>query len=70
MKQRTLTKEEQILVLETQIKERALIIYVEESALADEIFPEDYQKALKDEIYNHQEIIKEYQEELKKLKKK
>jgi hypothetical protein len=67
MKQR-LTKGEKALVLQTKINERALIVYVIESALADEVFPEDYQKALKDEIFNHNLILEEYKEELNKLK--
>lgn len=67
MTKRTLTKEEQILVLETKIAERALIVYVTESAIFDEAFPEDYQKALQDEVVNHNTIIEEYKEELAKL---
>lgn len=73
MKERILTKEDQILVLETQIKERALIVYVLESAIADNEgdeheWPESYKAALKDEITNHNEIIAEYQEALNKIK--
>jgi hypothetical protein len=68
MKQRILTKGENALILQTKINERALIIYVIESALADEVFPEDYQKALKDEIFNHKTILEEYKGELNKLK--
>ncbi len=67
MKQRILTKVEKALVLQTKINERALIVYVIESALADEVFPEDYQKALNDEIFNHNLIMEEYKEELNKL---
>lgn len=66
-----LTKEQKILVLETQIKERALIIYVNESAIADGWGTTEkekgYEMALKDEIKNHQTAIEEYKEELKKL---
>lgn len=69
MKQRTLTKEEQILVLETQINERALIIYVIESSLMDLCFPKEYKKALKDEIKNHKCCLNEYKGELKSLKR-
>jgi hypothetical protein len=43
-------------------------VYVTGSAVDDEGFPEDYVKALKDEIENHNTIIAEYQEELSKLK--
>ena len=52
MKERILTKEEHILVLETKIAERALIIYVNESALADEsgMWSSGYKRAIKDEI--------------------
>ena len=62
MKERILTKEEQILVLETKIAERALIVYVDESAIADadDSWPIGYATALKDEIDNHNEIIAEY----------
>jgi len=69
MKERILTKEEQILVLETKIAERALIIYTDESALADEDFPEEYKTAIKDEIENHNAAIQEYKEQLKQLQK-
>lgn len=69
MSERILTKEEQILVLETRIAERALIIYTDESAIADMEFPSEYTKALQDEIENHKTIISEYQEELKQLQK-
>jgi hypothetical protein len=62
-----LTINEQRLVLETKIAERALIIYVDESAIADMEFPSEYTKALQDEIENHNTAISEYQEELKKL---
>lgn len=70
MKKRILTLQEQILVLETKIAERALIIYVDESAIADneDVFPADYIKALQDEIENHKTIMSEYQEELNKLR--
>lgn len=69
MKERILIKEEQILVLETQIKERALIVYVLESAMADERdnWSNGYESAIKDEIKNHNEIIAEYQELLNQL---
>lgn len=67
MKERILTIEEKKLVLTTQISERALIVYVLESALTDEQFPEDYQKALKDEIENHSLVIEEYKQSLKQL---
>lgn len=69
MKERILTKEEQILVLETKIAERALIVYTDESAIADMEFPSEYTKALQDEIENHNIIISEYREELEKLQK-
>ena len=62
-----MTPSEQKLVLETQIKERALIIYVIESDMADNNYKGKYKLALKDEIYNHKLAIEEYQEELKKL---
>lgn len=71
MEQKILTEEEQILVLETQIKERALIIYVLESALADEEdnWSSDYKTAIKDEIQNHNLVLSEYKELLKQLHK-
>lgn len=52
----------------TRLKERALIIYVLESALLDEDYPPDYKKALEDEIENHKLIIQDYEEDLKKIK--
>jgi hypothetical protein len=70
MKERILTKEEQILVLETQIKERALIIYVIQSDLIDSSYPKPYTLALKDEIRNHKCCLKDYKSALKELKKK
>jgi hypothetical protein len=73
MKERILTKEEQILVLETKIAERALIIYVDESAIADitQVDERDdaYVAALQDEIENHKTIMEEYKESLKQLQK-
>jgi hypothetical protein len=69
MKERKLTKEEQILVLQTKIAERVLIIYTDESAILDMDFPAEYTKALRDEIENHHTIISEYREELKQLQK-
>lgn len=66
-----LTINEQRLVLETKIAERALIVYVDESAIADEGedegMPSEYVRALKDEIENHNTIIEEYKQELAKL---
>jgi hypothetical protein len=62
-----MTPAEQKLVLETKITERALIVYVIQTALDDEDFHEEYQLALKDEIQNHNLAIEEYKEELKKL---
>jgi hypothetical protein len=66
-----LTINEQRLVLETKIAERALIIYVNESALADEsdTWSSGYERAIVDEIKNHKTILGEYQEELKQLQK-
>ncbi len=58
----------EILILETKIAERALIVYVIESAILDEGFPEDYVKALNDEVENHNTIISEYREQVEKLK--
>ena len=55
------------LILETKIAERALIVYVIESAILDERFPKDYAKALKDEIENHNIIIAEYREQVNKI---
>ena len=69
MKERILTKEEQILVLETKIKERALIIYVIESNLTGVNWAKNYKSALKDEIQNHSLVIEEYKEQLKQLLK-
>lgn len=63
------TKEQQKLIVETQIKERALIIYVIQSDLMDFVHPKEYRAALKDEIKNHKLAIKEYKQELKKLNK-
>jgi hypothetical protein len=56
------------LVWMTRIQERSLIVYVIESAIADEEFPADYKLALKDEIQNHNIAIEEYKEQLKQLK--
>jgi hypothetical protein len=64
-----LTVNEQRLVLETQIKERLLIIYVIQSDLNDCNYPKPYILALKDEIRNHKAAIKDYKHELKLLKK-
>lgn len=64
-----LTKKEQVLVLETQIKERALIVYVIKSDLMDSSYPRPYMLALKDEIRNHNSAIKDYKQSLKELKK-
>ena len=69
MKEQILTISEQRLVLETKISERSLIIYVIESSLMDEDFPDDYQLALKDEIQNHKLAIDEYKESLKQMNK-
>lgn len=55
------------LVWMTRIQERALIVYVIESALASEPFNKSYKEALTDEIQNHNIAIEEYKEELKKL---
>jgi hypothetical protein len=67
----SLTISEQILVLETLISERALIIYVIESDLMDnKLVSKDYKMALKDEIKNHKLAIKGYKSDLKKLKSK
>lgn len=64
------TKEEQIIVLETLIKERSLIIYTIESAILDESesWPVGYKTALEDEIENHKLALQEYKEGLQKLK--
>lgn len=70
MAERILTKEEQILVLETQIKERALIVYIIKSDLMDSSYPKPYVMALKDEVRGHNIAIKEYKQSLKELKKK
>ena len=70
MKERILTQKEQILVLETQIKERALIIYVIKSDLMDSSYPKPYILALKDEIKGHNMAIKEYKTSLKEIKNK
>lgn len=66
----TLSTADQILILKTRIEERLLIVYTDESAIMDfgNVFPKEYIKALRDEIKNHRAIIKEYREELKKLK--
>lgn len=64
-----LSIEEQKLVLNTQIKERSLIIYVIESAIADEDFNEHYQRALLDEIENHKAAIEDYNQSLSELSK-
>lgn len=64
-----MTTAEQRLVLETQIKERALIVYVNQSALKDdETLSIDYRMCLRDEIQNHETAIAEYKEALKQLK--
>ena len=64
------TKEEQILILDTLIKERALIIYTIESAIADDgdTWHDEYKIALEDEIQNHKLALQEYKEGLEKLK--
>lgn len=69
MAQRTIP--EQILVLETLVAERSLIIYTIESAIADEAesWPIGYKTALEDEIENHKIALQEYKEGLLKLKK-
>lgn len=64
--QKTCTEIEEM-AWHVRIQERSLIIYVIESALADETFPPDYENALSDEIQNHKLAIEEYKEELKKL---
>ena len=64
------TKEEQILILDTLIKERAMIIYTIESAIADDgdTWHDEYKLALEDEIQNHKLALQEYKEGLEKLK--
>ena len=64
------TKEQQILVLETLIKERSLIIYTIESSILDEgdTWHAEYKLALEDEIQNHKLALQEYKEGLEKLK--
>ncbi len=61
---------EQILILETLINERSLIIYTIESAIMDEYesWPLGYKTALEDEIENHKLALQEYKEGLEKLK--
>lgn len=63
------SKADRILILETQIAERALIVYVIKSDLTDSAYPRPYVLALKDEIKNHNSAIKEYKRDLKELKK-
>jgi hypothetical protein len=63
-----LSKEIQKLILDARMSERALIIYVIQSDLADNNYPGAYKLALKDEVKNHKIAIKEYRSELKKLK--
>ena len=66
-----LTDHERAIALQARIEERALIIYVNESALADdELLDVPYQQCLKDEIENHQANMAEYKKELKQLKQK
>ena len=60
-----LTTEQRILVWKARREERSLIVYVIESALADEKFNKSYREALKDEIQNHKIAIEEYKEEIK-----
>ncbi len=57
------------LVWQIRLSERSLIVYVIESALADESFNKSYKEALRDEIQNHNLAIEEYQEQLKQLHK-
>ncbi len=64
-----LTTEQRILVWKARMEERSLIVYVIESALADEKFKKSYREALKDEIQNHKIAIEEYKEEINKLQK-
>ena len=56
-------------LLKERIKERALIIYVLESALLDNEpkVPKPYKVCMKDEIDNHKAAIADYEEEIKKL---
>lgn len=66
------TKEEQILILDTLVKERKLIIKTIEDNLNDIWFIKDkedgYVSALEDEIENHKIALQEYKEGLEKIK--
>lgn len=65
-----LTDHERSIALQARIEERALIIYVNESTLADEEdLPDPYKQCLQDEIANHQTIMDEYKKELQDLTK-
>lgn len=61
---------EQILILETLIHERALIIYTIESSILDEgdTWHDEYKLALEDELQNHKIALQEYKEGLENLK--
>ena len=65
------TKEERILILETLINERSLIIYTIQAAIDDEWreWAIGYKSALEDEIENHKLALQEYKEGLEKIKK-
>lgn len=65
------TKSEQMLILDTLISERSLIIYTIESSILDEgdTWHAEYKLALEDEIQNHKLALQEYKEGLNKLKK-
>lgn len=65
----TYSKADQRLMLNTQIGERALIVYTLKSDMEDNrsVYSKDYMLALKDEIKNHNAAIADYKKILKRL---
>ena len=57
-----------ILLLKERIKERSLIRYVIETNI-DHDLPKDYKICMRDEVKNHSIAIREYKQEITKLKK-
>jgi hypothetical protein len=65
----TYSKADQRLILNAQISERALIVYILKSDMEDNkgVYSKDYAQALKDEIKNHNAAIADYKKALKRL---
>lgn len=60
-------KEKAKIELEARLSERSTIVYVLSSNLGEVNFHKIYKQALRDEIQNHELVIAEYKEQLKKL---